>query len=766
MKRALVILLCLCFCLQFLSACSKKPVSSDTSGTGTQGSDTQPGGTTGETDPPVIVDGVAAPVLSGVVAMPPDGIGTPGTDFKMLQTGPVEGWDDKCPAPFFNPMGTRSLYTTADANLGQISNMRVETMDGSTPKSFVIEGTAWTLKISDKDVTRNFLLYKAREMDAVIYETAWDRAVFYIMEGDNIRWWVVAQMTNYNNQNEAYIRIFKTDFASSGKTVTIRPADSPATKIYRIYTDCVPGKLQTATVTMKGAQDKNCGVLIRARQDGYVNGVLQRITSLVFTTANWVTSPVMGDTFIYDNVPIVDGMLQWTFEMNAYGSTPPEEITFTITETADVPVVKWGDQLGLVKLVGAVNGGGARMESPWDQNLKHSVYDRYFTLNSPWQDQDGNYCIVAPAGYYTMTLAQNICTGNILAHESKIQLVPVSAGKVTTITIPPELLATYGEMGKSFGSFASLTGSIDIQTAVDSGDTAEISLVVKDPLERELTPALTDFQVMENGLPGKVVKVEQAAGAVDVVLVLDSSGSMKNDITAAVAAAKRFVESLPDNASISLIQFASAVTPHPGRTKAEVQAALDTVKATGSTVMYDATAAAITSLQGKKQPYVVVFSDGADSSEPGVDGNGSKLTLAQVVEQIKTSGVTMLTIGFGAGHDPKALKAMSSASANGAYFVAADQNSLDSAFSAVSAKFGNQFFVTYERPTAVVDQDSDVPVVSIMQDTSGSMNMDPASSKEDVGYRLDRIKNILHNFVLKLPAGTLKIGRASCRGRL
>ena len=57
--------------------------------------------------------------------------------------------------------------------------------------------------------------------------------------------------------------------------------------------------------------------------------------------------------------------------------------------------------------------------------------------------------------------------------------------------------------------------------------------------------------------------------------------------------------------------------------------------------------------------------------------------------------------------------------------------------------------------TAVVDQDSDVPVVSIMQDTSGSMNMDPASSTEDVGYRLDRIKNILHNFVIKLPAGTL-----------
>ena len=94
MRRALVIILCLCFCLQILSACSKKPVTSDTTGTGTQGSETQPGGTTGGTDAPVIVDEIAAPVLSGVVAMPADGIGTPGTDFKMLDTGPVTGWDE------------------------------------------------------------------------------------------------------------------------------------------------------------------------------------------------------------------------------------------------------------------------------------------------------------------------------------------------------------------------------------------------------------------------------------------------------------------------------------------------------------------------------------------------------------------------------------------------------------------------------------------------------------------------------------------------
>jgi Mg-chelatase subunit ChlD len=253
-----------------------------------------------------------------------------------------------------------------------------------------------------------------------------------------------------------------------------------------------------------------------------------------------------------------------------------------------------------------------------------------------------------------------------------------------------------------------------------------------------------------------VIQVEHTAGSANVVLVIDSSGSMGSNMEAAVAAAKRFVESLPENSSIAVVQFAQAITEHPGTTKSEALAALDKVKAGGATSLYDATALALTKLQGKERPYVVVFSDGADSREPGISGDGSKITLDQLVAQVGPSGASVLTIGFGAGHDPKALIAMSNASPNGGYFVAADKDSLDSVFAVVSTKFGNQYIVTYERPTAVVNQDSDVPVVSVMMDASGSMDMDPSASPgNDVDYRLDRVKNILHKFILDLPRGTL-----------
>ena len=179
------------------------------------------------------------------------------------------------------------------------------------------------------------------------------------------------------------------------------------------------------------------GVTIRANQPEYINGVYRSITSQVFTTINWgITSPVMGDTFIYDNVPILDGMILWTFDWNTQGAAMPEEMTFSISEVADVPEIDWGDQIGLVKIIGSVNGGGARLKNAWDINVRHAVYDQHYTLASPWQDEDGNYCFAAPAGYYTLSLAENVCrAGNTLVNSGQIQLVPVSAGQVTTITI-------------------------------------------------------------------------------------------------------------------------------------------------------------------------------------------------------------------------------------------------------------------------------------------------------------------------------------------
>ncbi len=139
---------------------------------------------------------------------------------------------------------------------------------------------------------------------------------------------------------------------------------------------------------------------------------------------------------------------------------------------------------------------------------------------------------------------------------------------------------------------------------------------------------------------------------------------------------------------------------------------------------------------------------------PGIDGEGSTISKEDLLERIAAGSASVLTIGFGSGHDPSTLVAMSAASSNGGYFAAADQAALKGAFASVAGKFGNQFAVTYQRPVIPADTTSSVPVVSFMIDTSGSMDMEPSESG-DTGWRMDRMKAIFHDFILKIPSGTL-----------
>lgn len=734
-KRALSLLLVLSLVLGSLSGCGP--------------------GVAGQSTPAIKLVHTQAPELTGVLgAGPADGIGTPGVDFKEIPTGPVAGWDDATPAPFFNPLGSRDLYEDARA-YGE-DGQAFATLDGVTPKSFYIEGWHWRLTIKHEELTRNWLLWKGRELGAVIYETTPDSAVFYVMEGDSVRWWVHAQFAEYSGVTQATIDIYKTFFAPSGKAVTIKPGQMETKgengRVHMLYTDCVPGKAQSVKVTIKGS-DPDCGLRIRAEQFEYKNGVYKQYIRHDLTphTNDYTPSLKLGDTIIFDDIPIVDGMLKWEFTK---GAKDPDEITFTISETADIPAVKWGDQMGMLKIEGPP-AAGAQLELPWNNNMTHPDFNGY-ALKSPFLDPDGNYAFVVPAGYYTLYLADGAASG--IHNSAGMQLVPVSSGEITTVTVPAEMAMTYSKMLNNYGNFETDAGSMSIHSATDNGDTATVALLVNDPLERDVFPEPADLKVTENGLDGKVVSIKREPAAVNVVLVLDSSGSMKGNMEAAVAAAKRFVQSLPDSSAISLIQFAQEITEHKGNTKQEVLASLDKVQAVGATAIYDATARALKQLEGKERSYVVIFSDGADSREPGIDGTGSALTREQIVAQIGASKATVLTIGFGEGHDPKALLEMSEASPNGAYFVAANKDSLDSAFAAVSAKFGNQFTVVYERPVAVVDQKSDIPVVSVMMDISGSMNMAPgtgSTSDADVDYRLDRVKGLFHDFILNLPANTL-----------
>ncbi|HOY68500.1 MAG TPA: vWA domain-containing protein, partial [Candidatus Ozemobacteraceae bacterium] len=122
----------------------------------------------------------------------------------------------------------------------------------------------------------------------------------------------------------------------------------------------------------------------------------------------------------------------------------------------------------------------------------------------------------------------------------------------------------------------------------------------------------------------------------------------------------------------------------------------------------------------------------------------------EMFEAVQAAGIPIFTIGYGKKPDAATLRRL--AELSGGSFHRAQADSVGNVFGQLDAILGREFEMTYRRPA--ITAPSDVPVVCIVQDVSGSMNM-PPSPEGDTGYRMEEAKEILRNFVRSLPAGAV-----------
>ncbi|MCL1806045.1 MAG: VWA domain-containing protein, partial [Clostridiales bacterium] len=357
-----------------------------------------------------------------------------------------------------------------------------------------------------------------------------------------------------------------------------------------------------------------------------------------------------------------------------------------------------------------------------------------------------------PAGYYTLIENQG---GNKTAGS---QLIPVSAGEQTTVYVPETWRAASKALSTGDDDRA-LTGSIDVVGMTDLTQTAELAFTVSDPYDRDVHPTKENTVITEGGKPVEIVDIRREVAPCSVALVIDSSGSMKDDMKPTIEAAQKFVESLPDSSFVKIVDFAGYVNPLPGETKAEALKALSGITAVGSTMLYDATLEGLKQVEGKTRPAVIVFTDGVDSREAPGTGKGSSSTKDAVVQKIEQAGIPVYTIGFGKRlNDEENLKDVDGAPdiacliefaavSGGEYYPAKNPDALGAVFAAIGSKLGNNFVITYNRPTE--NNISDTPVYSLMIDNSGSMDTSPEVA--ECGYRMEKTKLLLTEFVGKLP---------------
>ena len=154
-----------------------------------------------------------------------------------------------------------------------------------------------------------------------------------------------------------------------------------------------------------------------------------------------------------------------------------------------------------------------------------------------------------------------------------------------------------------------------------------------------------DFQVIENGKPQSVTffaagQPEQAP-PLHLGLLLDTSGSMADDLKDARSAAVKFVNALDGAADMTLVDFDTEVRvarfgpdDYP-RLVERIRAR----KADGWTALYDAVGVYLNGAQNQDgQKVLVLYTDGGDTT--------SSLTFRDMLDLLKASDVTVYAIGY------------------------------------------------------------------------------------------------------------------------
>jgi tight adherence protein B len=212
------------------------------------------------------------------------------------------------------------------------------------------------------------------------------------------------------------------------------------------------------------------------------------------------------------------------------------------------------------------------------------------------------------------------------------------------------------------------------------------------------TPTLDQFQVRDgdqlvSGL--RVVPLGETATPVGVVLVIDTSGSMRdlNKIEQARAAAKQFVAQKGPNTEIAVVAFSQQARVVINFTKdtALLNGGIDKLSANGETSLWDAVRMASGLFRERPglQANMVVLSDGADTT--------SQSNAAEARSSAVGSNAAVYALGLVGGKEFDAGNLQSLASASGGrYIETGNPAALGQLYGEVQQAIKNQYELSWK----------------------------------------------------------------------
>lgn len=197
-----------------------------------------------------------------------------------------------------------------------------------------------------------------------------------------------------------------------------------------------------------------------------------------------------------------------------------------------------------------------------------------------------------------------------------------------------------------------------------------LEFVVRDRSRRPVAINPSDLMVFEDGVEQTVTNFQEAVAPVSIVMALDKSGSMRQDEEAVKVAAGAFIDALRPEDALGVLGFSDGAEwladLAPYRTWS--RHAITQYKTSGGTALYDGIGLALERLSTVKgRRAIVLLSDGRDENNPGT-APGSKLTAADIFEQLSKTDVAIYAIGLGKGIDRPFLEKLASVTNGEAYF--------------------------------------------------------------------------------------------------
>ena len=260
---------------------------------------------------------------------------------------------------------------------------------------------------------------------------------------------------------------------------------------------------------------------------------------------------------------------------------------------------------------------------------------------------DQGHALQARLGKGTDVLRINSTEGNIA-------LTPSSAA--VTLKPGPEAELNSGAPPRAAGIPAPVLDTQEISEGdvirVDSQLVAlNMSVVDRNTSRGVVGLAQSDFRLFENGSEQKILQFESSSAPFDLMLLIDLSGSTRDVVSLIRAAALRFIDAARPFDRIGVITFAGRPTLVSPATlnRQELRRRVNAIDTeAGDTKLYDATDFALTELlrgtKNVRRTAIVLMSDGLDGNIPGVQGDGSKLPYADLVNRVREFDGVLYTL--------------------------------------------------------------------------------------------------------------------------